>query len=63
MNFPDLSKIRVYAVLALLAYGGFVWAGLHGIRFLGDDNETTENINGTGGHSSGRVGHANYYHK
>ncbi|MCB2408223.1 hypothetical protein [Hymenobacter lucidus] len=64
MNLPDLSKIRVYAALALLAFGGYVWAGLHGLAFLGDDNESTENINGTGGTSGGsHGGRATYFHK
>ncbi|TGE25362.1 hypothetical protein E5K00_09290 [Hymenobacter aquaticus] len=63
MELPDLSKIKVYAALALLAYGSYVWASLHGIRLLGDDNETTENINGTGSHSSGHAGRSSFYHK
>ncbi|UOQ74716.1 hypothetical protein [Hymenobacter cellulosilyticus] len=59
----DLLNLRLYLVVALLIYGGYVWVSLNGIRLLGDDNETTENLNGTGSHSSGRVGRANYYHK
>lgn len=60
-----LRKLGLYAVLMLLAFGGFVWAGLTGTRLLGDDNESTENLNGTGGarSSSGHGGRALYYHK
>ncbi|UOQ67475.1 hypothetical protein [Hymenobacter volaticus] len=57
----ELNSIRYYALAAVLAYGTFVWAGLRGIRFLGDDKEYTETLNGNGGHSSG--GHARFYHK
>jgi len=58
----QLWSIRFYALLALLGYGSFVWAGLTGTRWLGDDNESTENVNGNS-HSSGHVGHSTYYHK
>ncbi|WP_324671184.1 hypothetical protein [Hymenobacter sp. GOD-10R] len=63
MNFlRQLWSIRYYAFLALLGYGTFVWAGLTGTRLLGDDNESTENINGNSS-SGGRAGHGTYYHK
>ncbi|MDF7810465.1 hypothetical protein [Hymenobacter sp. YC55] len=57
----ELSSIRYYVLAAALAYGTFVWAGLRGIRFLGDDNEYTETLNGNGSHGSG--GHARFFHK
>ena len=60
----DLLQIRYYLVAALLAYGTFVWAGLHGRRLLGDDNESTENLNGNGGsRTGGRGGRGLYFHK
>ena len=59
----NLFHIRYYLVVALLAYGTFVWAGLTGHRLLGDDNESTENLNGTGSHGSGRHGRGLYFHK
>ncbi|WP_400193968.1 hypothetical protein [Hymenobacter sp. B81] len=58
----NLLKFPIYAALMLLALGGFVWAGLHGTRLLGDDNESTENLNGTGGGRSGSSG-ARFLHK
>jgi hypothetical protein len=57
----SLWKIRFYALFAALVYGGFVWAGLSGIRLLGDDNEAEQNLNGTRSHGSG--GRASYFHK
>ena len=60
--FRSLWKIRFYALFAVLVYGGFVWAGLSGLRLLGDDNEASPNLNGTGrAHGSG--GRALYFHK
>ncbi|WP_045689077.1 hypothetical protein [Hymenobacter sp. AT01-02] len=59
----SFRSIQYYAALALLGYGAFVWSGLHGWRWLGDDNDSTENINGTGGHSSGSHGRSTYFHK
>ena len=59
----QLLSLRYYLVFVLLAYGTFVWAGLHGHRLLGDDNESTENLNGTGTHGSGRAGRGLYFHK
>jgi len=59
----NLFALRYYLVAALLAYGTFVWAGLQGRRLLGDDNESTENLNGTGGHSRGHGGRGAYFHK
>ncbi|RSK33828.1 hypothetical protein [Hymenobacter metallilatus] len=58
----SLWKIRFYALFAALTYGGFVWAGLSGLRLLGDDNEQEPNLNGTGG-SHGSGGRATYFHK
>lgn len=58
----ELNSIRYYALAAALAYGTFVWAGLQGIRFLGDDNEYTENLNSSGSRG-GSGGHARFYHK
>jgi hypothetical protein len=61
-----LRKLGLYAVLMLLAAGGYVWAGLQGHRLLGDDNESTENLNGSGGRTGGggyRGGHSSFYHK
>ncbi|OON66486.1 hypothetical protein [Hymenobacter sp. CRA2] len=52
-----------YSLLVLLGFGTFIWANLTGRRLLGDDNESTENINGTRSHSGGRSGHGVYYHK
>ncbi|UOQ55460.1 hypothetical protein [Hymenobacter cellulosivorans] len=59
----DLLNLRLYLVLALLTYASYLYISLHGVRLLGDDNETTENLNGTGGHSSGHSGRSNFYHK
>lgn len=60
-----MRSFRLYALLLLLATAGFVWAGLTGTRLLGDDNESTENLNGTGGarHSGGHGGRGLYFHK
>ncbi|RTQ46494.1 hypothetical protein EJV47_21305 [Hymenobacter gummosus] len=61
-----LRKLGLYAVLMLLATAGFVWAGLQGHRLLGDDNESTENLNGSAGARRGsgyRGGHSSFYHK
>jgi hypothetical protein len=57
-----LWSIRYYAVIVLLGYGTFVWAGLTGTRLLGDDNESTENLNGNR-LAGGRAGHGIYHHK
>ncbi|MBD2715449.1 hypothetical protein KBK19_10420 [Microvirga sp. STR05] len=60
MNFlRSLLSIRYYVLVALLAYGVFVWAGLRGIRLLGDDNENPEGTRTSGA----RGGHARFYHK
>ncbi|WP_375417400.1 hypothetical protein [uncultured Hymenobacter sp.] len=53
--------LPLYAGLVLLSLTGFVWAGLHGTRLLGDDNESTETLGSAGRGASG--GHARYYHK
>lgn len=60
-----LRKLGLYALVMLLATAGFVWAGLNGTRWLGDDNESTENLNGSGGprSSGGHGGRSLYYHK
>ncbi|SHM16453.1 hypothetical protein [Hymenobacter psychrotolerans] len=55
----SLLAIRYYVLVALLAYGVFVWAGLTGTRLLGDDNENPEGART----SSARGGHARFYHK
>ncbi|QDK78991.1 hypothetical protein EXU85_10380 [Spirosoma sp. KCTC 42546] len=62
----ELAKIKYYVVVALLALGGFVWAGLTGTRLLGDDNESIENKQGYyggSGHSGGSRGYSRFYHK
>ncbi|GAA4374856.1 hypothetical protein [Hymenobacter koreensis] len=61
--FEHIRKFRLFAAVALLALGGFVWAGLTGTRLLGDDNESTENLNGYGGARSGGGSGVRYYHK
>jgi hypothetical protein len=55
----SLLAIRYYAAVALLIYGVFLWAGLNGVRLLGDDNENPEGSRTT----SSRGGHARFYHK
>jgi hypothetical protein len=64
----ELAKIKYYLAFLLVLSGVFVWATLTGTRFLGDDKESRENINGygQGGHSSyRRSGYrsSGFYHK
>ncbi|QIX62712.1 hypothetical protein HER32_16650 [Hymenobacter sp. BT18] len=60
MNYlRSLLSIRYYVLVALFAYGVFVWAGLQGRRLLGDDNENPEGART----STARSGHARFYHK
>ncbi|UYZ64962.1 hypothetical protein [Hymenobacter weizhouensis] len=59
----NLWKVRFYAAFALLTYGGFVWAGLSGNRWLGSDDENQENLNGSSGHARSSGGRATYFHK
>ncbi|WP_139923738.1 hypothetical protein [Hymenobacter sp. DG01] len=58
----SLWKIKFYALFALLIYGGFLWSGLHGSRWLGSDDENTENLNGNS-HTTGTGGRNSFYHK
>ncbi|KUG08532.1 hypothetical protein [Solirubrum puertoriconensis] len=63
--FRQFYQLRYYIVVALLAFAGFVWAGLRGNRLLGDDNESTENINGyrSGGSGGSGTRTGRFYHK
>lgn len=59
-----LRHHKFYVAFVLLAFGTYVWATLHDYRLLGDDNETTENLNGNGGsRAGGHGGRSLYYHK
>ncbi|WP_266368295.1 hypothetical protein [Tellurirhabdus rosea] len=55
--------IRFYIAFILLLFVGFLWAGLNGVRLIGNDEERTENVNGQGGshRSGGRT--SRFYHK
>lgn len=61
--FHNLWRLRLYVALVLLAYGGYVWAGLTGTRLLGDDVQSRETVNGTRHGNSFSGGHGAYYHK
>lgn len=56
-------SLPLYTAVVLLSLGVFTWAGLNGTRLLGDDNESTETLNGPSGRSHGGGGHARFYHK
>ncbi|MCC3160522.1 hypothetical protein LJ737_25015 [Hymenobacter sp. 15J16-1T3B] len=59
-----LRHHKFYALTVLLAFGLYAWASLNGRRLLGDDNEITENINGSGGtRAGGHGGRSLYFHK
>lgn len=57
-----LRHHKFYVAFVLLAFGTYVWASLHDYRLLGDDNESTENLNGSS-HSGGHGGRGLYFHK
>jgi hypothetical protein len=57
-----LRPVRFYALLLLLPLAWFAWGSFTGTRLLGDDNESTEQLNSPGGRS-GSSGHARFYHK
>ena len=60
----ELYKIKYYVVAALVALGVFMWAGLTGMRLMGDDNESVENQNSYYGNSGHSGGHGSrFYHK
>jgi hypothetical protein len=58
-----IRAVPLYAGVVALTLGAFVWFGLHGTRLLGDDNESTETLNGPSGRTHGGSGHARFYHK
>ena len=61
-----LLSLRLSALLLLLPLFWFAWATATNTRILGDDNESTEELNGPAGrtHHSGRSYHSSgYYHK
>ena len=56
----ELTKIKIYVAIVLVALGVFTWAGFTGTRLLGDDDEQVNN----GYRSSyGRHGYTRFYHK
>lgn len=61
--------LRLSTLLLLLPLAWFVWATVHNDRILGDDNESTEELNGKAGngHARGYYGRSyhssGYYHK
>ncbi|WP_426492640.1 hypothetical protein [Hymenobacter sp. 102] len=57
-----LLPIKRYALFAAVVYVLFVWAGLSGIRLLGDDNEAEPGGSGSG-RTHGSSGRASYFHK
>ena len=59
----QFKPLRFYALFVLLVLGVFTWATLTGTRFLGDDNESTENRQGYGSSRGGSGGRARFYHK
>ena len=61
--FQLLRSIRYYIALVVVLFAGYVWAGLNGVWLLGDDNQTTENVNGQGGPGSAGGRASRFYHK
>ena len=58
-----VRRVPAYAALLLLALSGFAWLGWQGRSAWGDDNESTEAVDGPGSRSHGHSGHVRYYHK
>jgi hypothetical protein len=61
LNF--LRPVRFYALLLVGPLAWFAWGSYTGTRLLGDDNETTEALNGPAGRTGGSSGHAHFFHK
>jgi hypothetical protein len=63
----QLKVIKFYALLVAGLLGLFVWSGLSGTWFTGDDLESVEKNDGKGFHSSSgsryRGGRSGFYHK
>ncbi|MDO7877531.1 hypothetical protein Q5H93_22520 [Hymenobacter sp. ASUV-10] len=57
-----LLSLRLSALLLLLPLAWFAWATYTNTRILGDDNESTEELNGPAGNSHARGYHGHSYH-
>jgi hypothetical protein len=57
-----LRSQRFFALLLLLPLAWFVWGTATHARLLGDDNESTEELNGPSGGSHTRGYHGRSYH-
>lgn len=57
----SIRALRWFALWLLVPLAVLVWANVRNARLLGDDNESTENIEPNRGPRSS--GHARFYHK
>ena len=58
-----LLKARYYALACLLVMGLFAWTQVSGVRLLGDDTESVQNVNGHRSSSPHHGGRSYFYHK